>query len=217
MKFGLYVLIDMYTDSFDKRPSSPERMEIDNYNNFSSAEAIRNCRSGGLQSAIQGGIFFNQANSALCIKIGIPLSHWSIGRRSAPHIAKKTTHTRQFRGIYLKLTRQATKKTVHICSPRCPDRLFRHNQTLASQPTSRAISLPELRLKSGIQGWLIAARSEHGRFAAYHERLGRKRRIRIALVGEKGRSFTRLPVHMQGNMLELHENSRNMMEMRRFR
>ena len=38
---------------------------------------------------------------------------------------------------------------------------------LGLKPTSRAKSLPELRLRREIQGWLIAARSGHGHFAAY--------------------------------------------------
>lgn len=37
------------------------------------------------------------------------------------------------------------------------------------KPTSRAKSLPILRLKREIQGWLIAAKSGHGHFSAYHE------------------------------------------------
>ena len=37
-------------------------------------------------------------------------------------------------------------------------------------PTTRIKSLPELTMKLEVQGWLIAARSGHGHFAAYHER-----------------------------------------------
>lgn len=43
---------------------------------------------------------------------------------------------------------------------------------LGLKPTSRAKSLPEPRLRREIQGRLIAARSGHGHFAAYHERFG---------------------------------------------
>ena len=43
---------------------------------------------------------------------------------------------------------------------------------LGLKPTSPAKSLPELRLRREVQGWLIAARSGHGHFAAYHERFG---------------------------------------------
>lgn len=38
--------------------------------------------------------------------------------------------------------------------------------------TTRANTLKELSLKREILGWLIAARSGNGHFAAYHERFG---------------------------------------------
>ena len=37
---------------------------------------------------------------------------------------------------------------------------------LGLKPTSRAKSLPKLRLKREVQGWLIAAKSGHGHFSA---------------------------------------------------
>ena len=43
---------------------------------------------------------------------------------------------------------------------------------LGLSPTTRANTLKELSLKREILGWLIAARSEHGHFVAYHERFG---------------------------------------------
>ena len=44
--------------------------------------------------------------------------------------------------------------------------------TVGLSPTTRANTLKELSLKREILGWLIAARSGHGHFAAYHERFG---------------------------------------------
>ncbi len=41
---------------------------------------------------------------------------------------------------------------------------------LGFPPTSRIQSLPELIMKREVLGWLIAARSGHGQFAAYHKR-----------------------------------------------
>lgn len=43
---------------------------------------------------------------------------------------------------------------------------------LGLKPASRAEFFPELRLRKQIQGWLIAARSGHEQFVAYHERFG---------------------------------------------
>ena len=60
---------------------------------------------------------------------------------------------------------------------------------LGLKPTSRAKSLPELRLKRQVQGWLIAARSGHGHFAAYYERFGHKRRDLNCLCGQKRSQF----------------------------
>ena len=40
------------------------------------------------------------------------------------------------------------------------------------KPTTQIKSQPELSLKRGVLGWLIAARSGHGHFADYHERFG---------------------------------------------
>ena len=45
---------------------------------------------------------------------------------------------------------------------------------LGLKPTLRAKSLPELRLKKQVQGWLIAARSGHGHLGVYHERFRHK-------------------------------------------
>ena len=41
---------------------------------------------------------------------------------------------------------------------------------LGLSPTTRANALKELSFKREVLGWLIAARSGHGHFAAYHER-----------------------------------------------
>lgn len=41
---------------------------------------------------------------------------------------------------------------------------------LGLTPTTRIKSLPELTIKREVLGWLIAARSGYGHFAAYHER-----------------------------------------------
>lgn len=43
---------------------------------------------------------------------------------------------------------------------------------LGLKPSTRANTVKELSLKREILGWLIAARSGHGHFAAYHERFG---------------------------------------------
>lgn len=56
---------------------------------------------------------------------------------------------------------------------------------LGLKPTSRAKSLPELRFKRQVQGWLIAARSGHGHFAAYHERFGHEATDSNCLCGQK--------------------------------
>ena len=53
------------------------------------------------------------------------------------------------------------------------------------KPTSRAKSLPELRLKREVQGWLIAARSGHGHFSAYHERFGHEETDTHCVCGQK--------------------------------
>lgn len=45
-------------------------------------------------------------------------------------------------------------------------------------------SLPELRLRE-ILGWLIAARSGHGHFAAYHERFGHEETDSNCVCGQK--------------------------------
>ena len=50
---------------------------------------------------------------------------------------------------------------------------------------SRAKSLPELRLKREVQGWLIAARSGHGQFSAYHERFGHEETDTYCVCGQK--------------------------------
>ena len=52
-------------------------------------------------------------------------------------------------------------------------------------PTSRAKSLLELKLKRGVQEWLIAARSGHGHFSAYHERFGHEGTDSNCLCGQK--------------------------------
>ena len=56
---------------------------------------------------------------------------------------------------------------------------------LGLKPTSRAKSLPELKLKREVQGWLIAARSGHGHFSAYHERFGHEGTDSNCLCGQK--------------------------------
>ena len=56
---------------------------------------------------------------------------------------------------------------------------------LGLKPTSRAKSLPELRLKREVQGWLIAARSGHGHFSAYHERFGYEETDSYCVYGQK--------------------------------
>ena len=55
---------------------------------------------------------------------------------------------------------------------------------LGLKPTPRAKSLPELRLKRQVQGWLIAARSGHGHFAVYHERFGHEGTDSNCLCGQ---------------------------------
>ena len=70
---------------------------------------------------------------------------------------------------------------------------------LGLKPTSRAKSLPELRLRREIQGWLIAARSGHGHFAAYYERFWAWRNgFGLALRAETGAASPRLALHRQG-------------------
>ena len=56
---------------------------------------------------------------------------------------------------------------------------------LGLKPTSRAKSLPELRLKREVQGWLIAARSGHGHFSAYHERFGHEETDAECVCGQR--------------------------------
>ena len=56
---------------------------------------------------------------------------------------------------------------------------------LGLKPTSRPKSLPELRLKREVQGWLIAARSGHGHFSAYHERFGHEETDIHCVCGQK--------------------------------
>ncbi len=56
---------------------------------------------------------------------------------------------------------------------------------LGLKPTSRAKSLPELKLEREVQGWLIAARSGHGHFSAYHERFGHEGTDSNCLCGQK--------------------------------
>ena len=43
-------------------------------------------------------------------------------------------------------------------------------QDLGLRPTTNIKAMPEMALKRETLGWLIAARSGHGHFAAYHER-----------------------------------------------
>ena len=62
------------------------------------------------------------------------------------------------------------------------------------KPTSRAKSLPELRLKREVQGWLIAARSGHGHTT---KGLGMKKQTQIAYAGRGGHSFTPLVAQRQ--------------------
>ena len=68
---------------------------------------------------------------------------------------------------------------------------------LGLKPTSRAKSLPELRLKREVQGWLIAARQATDTSAHTTKGLGMIRRIRIAYAGRKGHSFTLLAAQRQ--------------------
>ena len=56
---------------------------------------------------------------------------------------------------------------------------------LGLKPTSRAESLPELRFKREVQGWLIAARSGHGHFSAYHERFGHEETDADCVCGQR--------------------------------
>ena len=56
---------------------------------------------------------------------------------------------------------------------------------LGLKPTSRPKFLPELRLKREVQGWLIAARSGHGHFSAYHERFGHEETDLHCVCGQK--------------------------------
>ena len=56
---------------------------------------------------------------------------------------------------------------------------------LGLKPTLRAKSLPELRLKRKVQGWLIAARSGHGHFSAYHERFGHEETDAECVCGQR--------------------------------
>ncbi len=56
---------------------------------------------------------------------------------------------------------------------------------LGLKPTSRAKSLPELRLKREVQGRLIAARSGHGYFSAYHEKIGHEETDTHYVCGQK--------------------------------
>ena len=48
--------------------------------------------------------------------------------------------------------------------------LYKPKKDWGLTPTTRIKSLPELTVKREVLGWLIAARSGHGHFAAYHER-----------------------------------------------
>ena len=56
---------------------------------------------------------------------------------------------------------------------------------LGLKPTSRAKSFLELKLKREVQRWLIAARSGHGHFSAYHEKFGHKGTDSNCLCGQK--------------------------------
>lgn len=48
----------------------------------------------------------------------------------------------------------------------------KYYQELEIQPTTNIKVMPEMNLSRKVLGWLIAARSEHGHFADYHERFG---------------------------------------------
>lgn len=56
---------------------------------------------------------------------------------------------------------------------------------LGLEPTTRAKSLPGLKLKREVQGWLIAARSGYGHFSAYHERFEHEGTDSNCLCGQK--------------------------------
>ena len=56
---------------------------------------------------------------------------------------------------------------------------------LGLKPTSHAKSLPELRLKRDVQGWLIEARTGHGHFSEYHERFGHKETDAECVCGQR--------------------------------
>ena len=56
---------------------------------------------------------------------------------------------------------------------------------LGLEPTIRAKSMPEMALKGEVLGWLIAARSGHGHFADYHERLGHEEEYTYCKCGQR--------------------------------
>ena len=56
---------------------------------------------------------------------------------------------------------------------------------LGLKPTSRTKSLPELKLKRVVQGWLIAARPGHGHFSAYHKRFEHEETDTYCTCGQK--------------------------------
>ena len=53
-----------------------------------------------------------------------------------------------------------------------PSASIQSYKDLGLKPSTKAKSMPELKLKREVLGWLIAARSGYGYFADYHERFG---------------------------------------------
>lgn len=80
------------------------------------------------------------------------------------------------------MTSGAIHGPSRVATPRHRDR---NANKLGLYPTSQAKSLPELSLKREVQGWLIAARSGHGNFSAYHEKFGHEETDTHCRCGQK--------------------------------
>ena len=72
---------------------------------------------------------------------------------------------------------------------------------LGLTPTTRIKSLPALTMKREVLGWLIAARSGHGHFAAYHERFQHKEETDThCMCGQNERSCIHSVVLLEGRI-----------------
>ena len=58
-------------------------------------------------------------------------------------------------------------------------------QELGLKPSSNVKTMPELKLRREVLGWLIAARSGHGHFADYHERFGHEKADKQCRCGQR--------------------------------